>query len=149
MENKSPATPHETVTNARLTCRELMALLMEENAGLIHHDVALVESRLGHKKRLTLRLEQLLKDLKQTGSLWKADTNTHNQALHLAEEVKHFQELAHSNVLMLQAAHQLRADLVVAIRDAVDAQTPKAQLYGSTGAIRPLDGATRLVAREV
>lgn len=147
MENEARAA-QESITNARLTCRELMALLAEENAGLIRHDVSLIESRLSVKKRLTLRLEQLMKDIRQKSSIWKKDAQSQTQAMHLAEEVQHFQKLAKSNALMLEAAHQLRADLVLAIRDAMDAQTPKARLYTANGYMQNLDGATRLVARE-
>lgn len=146
MENQ-PFT-QDPIADARLTCRELMALLAEENAGLIRHDVTLIESRLSVKKRLTMRLEQLMKEIKLKSPVWKTTPQGRNQAYHLAEEVQHFQKLARQNASMLEAAQQLRADLVVAIRDAVDEQTPKARLYTAGGYVQQLDGATRLVARE-
>lgn len=147
MENPAQSAQH-SISEARLTCRELMAVLMEENAGIIRHDVALIESHLSNKKRLTLRLEQLMKDIKQKSTFWKTDRRCHDEAMHLAEEVKFFNELARKNASMLEAAQQLRADLVMAIRDAVDAQTPKARLYTANGYVQNVDGATRLVAQE-
>lgn len=138
---------------ARKTCRELLALLIEENQGLARHDVKLIEDRLVHKRRLTLRLEQMLAELKQKGSIggnaWKTDTTAQAQASLLAEEIAEFQSMARENAMMLKAAHQLRADLIMAIRDTVDAQTPRVQTYGANGALTNAGGETRLVATSI
>jgi hypothetical protein len=134
---------------ARSTCRELLVLLTEENNGLARHDVAVVESRMQHKKRLTLRLEQLLADIKERGGAWKSDDVARRQAILLADEMRHFQTLARNNAILLKAAHQLRADIIIAIRDAVDSLQPRAQLYGANGMVSAADSATRLVARTI
>ncbi|PZP38919.1 MAG: hypothetical protein DI585_05840 [Pseudomonas fluorescens] len=142
-------TPSGEIVEARRTCRELMALLVEENHGLGKQDIKLVDERIQHKRRLTLRLEQMLAEMKKAGSLWKADTAARSQANLLAEEIAQFQELAVKNVAMLQAAHQLRADLILAIRDTVDAATPRAQTYGANGAMTMSDNNTRLLATSI
>lgn len=144
-----PQTAQEVFAHTRSTCHELMALLAEENTALRKHDAKLVEARLHHKKRLALRLEQMLAALKRSASLWKADANAQVQAQRLAQEVAQFQQLSQQNTALLQAAHQLRADLVVAIRNELEARAPKARLYGSSGEISPAHGGTRLLAREV
>jgi predicted protein tyrosine phosphatase len=141
--------PAAAVVEARQTCRELMSLLIEENAGIKTHDIALVDMNIQHKRRLTLRLEQMLVELKQSGSIWKADVAARQQATFLAEEIAQFQELARSNAMMLKAAHQMRADLIIAIRDTVDAAQPKAQLYGSNGTMSASNTPNRLVAKDI
>lgn len=141
--------PAQDILAARKTCRELLALLLEENQGLAKHDVQLIEDRLVHKRRLTLRLEQMLADIKQKGSLWKADASARQQANHLAEEIAEFQTMARENAMMLKAAHQLRADLIMAIRDTVDAQQPRVQTYGSSGTLNASNGETRLLATSI
>lgn len=139
---------HEILA-ARKTCRELLALLIEENQALPKHDIQLIEDRLVHKRRLTLRLEQMLADLKQKGSLWKADASARQQASQLAEEIAEFQTMARENAMMLKAAHQLRADLILAIRDTVDAHQPRVQTYGSSGTLNTSSGETRLLATSI
>lgn len=138
-----------TIMDARTTCRELLALLIEENHGLARHDVKLIDAGIQNKRRLTLRLEQLLAELKQSGSLWKADPASRTQAALLAEEIAEFQNMARENATMLRAAHQLRADLILAIRDTVDASQPRVQTYGANGALSQTEGATRLVSRSI
>ena len=140
----APVGKNPTIMDARNTCRELLALLIEENKGLAKHDVSLVDASIQHKRRLTLRLEQILGELKQTGSLWKADTASRQQATLLAEEIAEFQNMARENAMMLKAAHQLRADIILAIRDTVDTNQPRAQTYGSNGSLNASDNASRL-----
>lgn len=145
----NPETPVGDLAAARTTCRELLALLVEENHGLTKQDIKLIEERTQHKRRLTLRLEQLLSELKQSGNLWKSNPAARYQATLLAEEIAQFQDLARENAMMLKAAHQLRADLIIAIRDTVDSTQPRAQVYGANGNMQPADNATRLVARSI
>lgn len=146
----APVAPEPpTVADARATCRELLALLVEENNGLTKQDISLVEERIQHKRRLTLRLEQILIELKSSGSIYKADAPTRQQVNMLAEEVAEFQHLAHKNAMMLKAAHQLRADLIIAIRDTVDSNQPRVQTYGANGTMNAADNATRLVAKTI
>jgi hypothetical protein len=147
--NQAPSPATEKLLEARNTCRDLMALLAEENAGLLHADMAALEARLLHKKRLTLRLEQLLSDVKSGHESWRQDYAARAQAIKLEEEFRLFQDLARSNAQLLKAAHAVRADLVKAIRDTMDAETPKARLYGANGAVHSVDGHTRLVMRDV
>lgn len=137
------------IMEARTTCRELLVLLTEENNGLTKQDISVVESRIQHKKRLTLRLEQLLSDIKLKGEQWKGSDVARRQAILLADEMKHFQELARNNAMLLKAAHQLRADIIIAIRDAVDALQPRAQTYGANGVVSSVESSTRLVARSI
>lgn len=145
----STLTPTQLLTQARSTCRELLALLTEENAGLIKQALQKMEERLVHKKRLTLRLEQLLAEIKLQRPQWQNDSLIKQQILLLQQEVQIFQDLAAQNASLLQAAHQLRADLILAIRDAVGSQEPKAQLYGANGNLQNTNGHTRLVARNI
>ncbi len=144
-----PTAASKQLAEARATTRELLGVLLEENAGSLSADKAATEARLLHKRRLTLRLEQLLTDARKNREAWKTDVAAQREALQLEGEMRLLQEASRTNAAMLQAAHQVRADLVMAIRDAVDAETPKARLYGATGALYNIDGATRLVARDV
>ncbi|MCA3244410.1 MAG: hypothetical protein INF43_03770 [Alphaproteobacteria bacterium] len=149
---RGPVVPTEAskkLAEARATCRELLAVLLEENGGSVSADTVATEARLLHKKRLTLRLEQLLTEARANRAAWQTDLAAQREALQLETEIRLLQDSARTNAAMLQAAHQVRADLVMTIRDAMDAQTPKAQLYGPTGALYQVDGATRLLAREV
>lgn len=135
--------------HASQTCRELMAVMAQENAMLGRHQSAQLETLLQHKKRLTIRLEQILSELKKHGTSWKTDPISRNQAILLAEEIQHFQLMTKQNSLALQAAHQVRADIIVAVRDEMEASAPKAQLYSATGAYQNTYAQTRLVARHV
>lgn len=149
---RGPIVPTEAsrkLAEARETCRELLMVLEEENSGTLHADSAAFEARLLHKKRLTLRLEQLLTEARSQREHWRTDPAAQREALGLETEMRVLQESGRKNAALLQAAHQVRAELVVAIRDAVDAQTPKAELYGNTGALYTIDGATRILAKEV
>jgi len=144
--NAAPApTP---VTEARRACRELMALLAEENGTLPKHDVSAVEARTQQKKRLTLQLEQHLAELKRQGGLWREGAMRAEVAA-LAEEVKHFQGLARANASMLRAAHQIRADLIIAIRNELEAAQPRAQVYTSRGTVENAGGGAGLVTRSI
>lgn len=134
---------------ARETCRELIALLMEENAHVAKHKVAFIESKLQDKKRLTLRMEQLLLDIRKYAPTLKTDTTAKNELIILSREVQVLQDTSVKNHAVLKAAHQIRADLVMTIRDVVDANQPRPQLYGANGRITPADNNTRLVARNV
>lgn len=149
---RGPVVPTENsrkLAEARATVRELLAVLLEENSGTLTADKVATEARLLHKKRLTLRLEQLLSEVRAQREVWKTDVAAQREALGLESEMRLLQDNARQNAAMLNAAHQVRAELVVAIRDAVDANTPKAQLYGASGALYQIDGATRLVAKDV
>ncbi len=141
--------PAAEVLAARRTCRELLAILIEENQGIARHDVKLIDEKLTHKRRLTLRLEQMLAEMKQKGSLWKDDPAARQQVVLLGEELAEFQTLARQNAMLLKAAHQLRADLVMAIRDTVDAQAPRVQTYGANGVLNTGSGGTRLLATSI
>ncbi len=152
LPRRGPVVPTETsrkLAEARETCRELLMVLEEENSGAMSADTAALEARMMHKKRLTLRLEQLLTEARSQRENWRTDVAAQREALGLETELRVLQESGRKNAAMLDAAHQVRAQLVVAIRDAVDAQSPKAELYGSTGAAYTIDGATRLLARDV
>jgi len=139
----------EQMIDARSTCQELLQLLAAENAGLMKQRVEEVETRLQMKRQLTLRLEVLMKELKTRKAEWQGHKDTRNMALRLAEEIGAFQKLAGKNLEMLKAAHQLRADMVAAIRDTIDAHTPKVQTYGRNGYMATTDGGTRVMSREV
>lgn len=149
MPYNAPAGTEPSIMDARKTCRELLALLIEENTGLAKHDVSLVEASIQNKRRLTLRLEQILADIKRNGSLWKADAPSRQQANLLAEEIAEFQNMARENAMMLKAAHQLRADIILAIRDTVDAHQPQAQTYGSNGSLNTSETTSRLIATSI
>jgi flagellar biosynthesis/type III secretory pathway protein FliH len=144
-----PTAASQKLAQARATCRELLAALIEENTGALSADTAATEARLLHKKRLTLRLEQLLAETRAQRESWREDPAAQAEALALETEFRLLQESGRQNVALLKAAHQVRAELVMAIRDTLDANTPKAQLYGNNGALYVIDGATRLMAREV
>jgi hypothetical protein len=147
MQTFNPPAPE--IITARETCRELLALLNEENASLTKQDIKVVEARIAQKKMLTMRLEQSLENIKKNATVWKENPASKRHLVLFAEEMKLFQELARKNALLLKAAHQLRAELIIAIRDALDEAQPKAQLYTSSGNMTQHDNATRLVARNI
>ena len=66
VQQPTALTPTEALALARSTCRELRALLLEENANLHKFSTNQSEQRLQDKKRLTLLLEQLFGPIKQT-----------------------------------------------------------------------------------
>jgi hypothetical protein len=134
---------------ARTTCRELVALLMEENTHVGKHKVAFVEEKLQVKKQLTTRMEQLLIDIKKYVPILKVSVRGKNELMQLAKEVQLLQEISAKNMAVLQAAHKIRADIVMTIRDVMDSAQPKAQLYGANGRLQQTDGNTRLVAQNV
>lgn len=144
----------EQMSDARATCRELLQLLMAENASLGKNSVEEVETRLQTKRRLTLRLEVVMKDLKTRRHEWTGRKDAQEVALRLAEEVSVFQDMARKNLELLKAAHQLRADMVSMIRDTLEAQAPRVQTYGPYGTMNngkaaPAPGAMRMMARDV
>lgn len=139
----------EQMLEARDTCRELATLLMEENNNLSHSTkLDAVETRLAMKKRLSLRLEKLVQEIKGQRDMWKASPKAQNLAIQLAEEIKLFQELSAKNVAALKAAHQLRADIVAVIRDTLEAQQPKVQTYNRTGTLTTGPSTTSVVVKQ-
>lgn len=118
---------------ARQACRELMGVMLEENTGLINQSSHEVETRLHLKKRLALRLEKLLADIKQQKTDWRGNRDAENLALRLAEEIQVFQDIAAKNELLLKSAHRIRADVVAVIRDAIEASQPRVQTYNAYG----------------
>ncbi len=119
---------------ARETCRELMGVLVQENADMANnHNTTQVEARLALKKRLALRLEKLLADIKAQKDAVRGNKQVENLALQLAEEIAAFQDIAAKNEVMLRAAHHIRADIVTIIRDTIEASQPRLQTYGKMG----------------
>lgn len=152
MQSYNPSAPQSGVlqqmSDARSTCRELMELLGAENGGLIHQKVAEVETRLQMKRTLTLRLEVLMQEIKRRKAEWQAQPTAKDMANRLAEDMAVFQELASKNLTLLQAAHQLRADMVAVIRDTLDARAPHVPVYGRTGSVYKQDNGTRVISRD-
>lgn len=149
VQQPTALTPAEVLALARSTCRELRALLLEENANLHKFSTEKAEQRLQDKKGLTLRLEQLFGLIKRTRPEWQAQPRLAAEANQLAEELQHFQELARRNEILLQAAHRLRADLVLTIRDAVHSTQPQPLLYGANGSMAVNRPSGSLVMREI
>jgi flagellar biosynthesis/type III secretory pathway chaperone len=145
----APLSPSELLDAARTTCQALLQLLVEENQSLPQHKIAVVEARLASKKRLSLRLEKTLADLKASRAVWQAQPHLARQATLLAEEVRLLADYAASNAQLLRAAHSIRAEIVQVIRDTLDAQAPTMQVYGASGAMRAVSGGTTVLAREV
>lgn len=134
---------------ASQTCRELMGIMSEENANLANQQTSQIEARLQLKKRLALRLEKLLADIKAQKDQWKDSPLAKNAATRLAEEIALFTELAKKNETLLRAAHQLRADIVAVIRDTIDASQPRATTYNADGQVKKGDGGTTVVATTI
>jgi hypothetical protein len=137
------------MTDARTTCRDLLTILIEENQTLSQHKASAVEARLQLKKRLSLRLEKLLFDIKAQRAAIKGNPQAATLAVQLAEEIRVFQDYAVKNVELLKAAHHIRADIVAVIRDTIEAESPKVTTYGRGGAITPVNAGTTVLAREV
>lgn len=134
---------------ASQTCRELMGLMLEENDNLQHQNLAHTEARLLMKKRLALRLEKLLVDIKAHKNDLRGNRNVENMAVKLAEEIDVFRTIASKNEVMLRAAHKLRADIVEMIRDTLEAQQPRVTTYNAGGYVQHGTGGTRVVAAVV
>ncbi len=118
---------------ARQTCRDLMGVMLEENQGLSKFSSKETETRLFMKKRLALRLEKLLSDIKAQKEAVKGNRQAENVAVQLAEEIDMFRIIAGKNEVMLRAAHQIRADIVNVIRDAMEAAQPRVTTYNASG----------------
>ncbi|MCP5405306.1 MAG: hypothetical protein H6922_03680 [Pseudomonadaceae bacterium] len=134
---------------ARQACRDLMGLMVEENNGLTRNSTHEVETRLQLKKRLALRLEKLLADIKSQRADFRGNREVENLAVRLAEEIAVFQDIAAKNELMLRAAHRLRADVVAVIRDTIEASQPRVQTYNAHGASTVGTAGTTVVATTV
>lgn len=140
----------QQMLDARHTCRELAALLLEENTTISAANGAThAEARLQLKKRLSIRLEKLVQDIKNQRSQWQGNSMAVHTAGQLAEEFSHFQQLARQNEVLLRAAHQIRADIVSVIRDTIDAQQPRVQTYGKSGNLNNSTSGVRVMAKEV
>jgi hypothetical protein len=134
---------------ASQTCRDLMGLMIEENAELSKHSLTESEARLALKKRLALRLEKLLADIKAHKGDWRGNTQAENVATMLAHEIEGFRKLAQKNEVMLRAAHALRADIVAVIRDTIEARQPRVTTYGSSGTVSTGNAGTTVLATTV
>lgn len=138
---------------ASQTCRDLMGVMVEENRNLNHsanpQAMQQVEARLQLKKRLALRLEKLLADIKSNRENFRGNRQVENAAHRLAEEIEAFRELAKSNELMLRAAHQIRADIVAVIRDTIEASQPRVQTYNASGNATNGTAGTTVVATTI
>lgn len=132
-------TPHQQpgiviqMLEARQTCRDLMGVMLEENQGLAKFSSKETETRLLMKKRLALRLEKLLADIKSQKDAVKGNRQAENVAVQLAEEIDMFRIIASKNEVMLRAAHQIRADIVNVIRDAMESAQPRVTTYNAGG----------------
>lgn len=149
--NPTPTQPAVLIQmmEASQTCRDLMGLMVEENANLVKQSLTETETRLAMKKRLALRLEKLLADIKAHQAEWKGNRQAEGVALKLAQEIEVFRELAAKNEGLLRAAHQLRADIVSVIRDTIEAQQPRVTTYGNTGTVSNGSAGTTVVATTV
>lgn len=125
---------------ASQTCRELMGVLVEENQNVTKPSGGdfgpQAEARLNLKKRLSIRLEKLLSEIKAQKSSWRGDRQAENVAVRLAEEIEVFRSLASQNEMMLRAAHQLRADIISVIRDTLEASQPRVTTYSANGTVQ-------------
>lgn len=130
---------------ASQTCRDLMGLMLEENAGLTRASSAQSEARLAMKKRLALRLEKLLADIKAQKADMRGNRQVENVAIKLAEEIEVFRQVAAENETMLRAAHQIRADIIAVIRDTIEASQPRVQTYNAYGAMQHGNTGTTVV----
>lgn len=148
------ATPHQPgiviqMMEASQTCRDLMGLMLEENQGLARHSTAQSEARLLNKKRLALRLEKLLSDIKGHKDNFRGNRTVENVALRLSEEIEAFRTLAAQNEMMLRAAHKIRADMLVMIRDTIEAAQPRVTTYNAYGALKHGSAGTTVVGAVV
>jgi hypothetical protein len=138
---------------ASQTCRDLMGVMVEENRNLNQlanpQATQQVEARLQLKKRLALRLEKLLAEIKQNRENYRGNRQVENAAARLAEEIAVFSDLAKNNELMLRAAHQIRADIIAVIRDTIEASQPRVQTYNAAGAATHGTAGTTVVATTI
>lgn len=138
---------------ASQTCRDLMGVMVEENRNLGHaanpQATQQVEARLQLKKRLALRLEKLLAEIKQNRDTFRGNRQVENVAARLAEEIEAFREMAKENEVMLRAAHQIRADIIAVIRDTIEASQPRVQTYTAAGNAATGNAGTTVVGTTV
>ena len=124
----------QTLQDATLVTRELMQLIGEENIALRQRDISLVHDRIKDKNRLAIKLEKLIQNAKQQATA-PMDDQTRAMARALQAEMAVFRTEARKNALLLQSAHQVRADTLKVIRQTVADLKPKASTYNSTGAV--------------
>jgi hypothetical protein len=137
----------EQMHEARVTCQELIGLLRDENGNLHKQRLEVLEARLDLKKRLTLRLEKLVQEIKAGKAVWSGNPQARTVAQELAHEMAAFQEVAQRNLTELKAAHKIRADIIAIIKDTFEAaQTPLS--YSKDGALSR-GGGTAMLRREI
>ena len=134
---------------ASQTCRELMGVMLEENEALHRNQTTTTQMRLDLKKRLALRLETLLADIKSQKDSVRGNRSAENVAVRLAEEIDMFRKLASQNETMLRAAHRIRADIVAMIRDTIEASQPRVTTYNANGYVQHGSAGTTVVGAVV
>ncbi len=141
--------PHALLEDAHIACTDLKSLLIEENDSLRQHRIELVEKNLKDKRKLSLKLENVLNNVKKNKEHLADDTQTLSYVKSLQEEIDSFQNMARQNLTLLQAAHQTRADFIDMVRLAVSAEQPKSTTYNNEGTVSDTSHSPPLVNKEI
>lgn len=110
---------NDFVQRARSLCLELGDAMHEENTMLHSRKLEKLDDVLMRKKRLAAKLEKALADIKTNREVVKADSRSAATTQLLEQEMQAFQTLARKNLIMLQAAHQMRGDFLDMVRKAI------------------------------
>lgn len=153
--NTPVATPPAStlLADAITACETLAVLLETENVELKSRRVQQVEARTKEKAKLAAKLEKTLADIKINRDSVAADAALQTSVKHLQERFDFCQHQARQNLLLLRSAHQTRVEMIQYIRDAINAQKPKADLYTATGQMAttgaPAVGGINVVNKEI
>ncbi|MFZ2619644.1 MAG: hypothetical protein WAX89_02120, partial [Alphaproteobacteria bacterium] len=134
---------------AALLYRQLKDVVMSDNAALGARDTKKVEENLKQKTRLALKLEKLLGDAKANKDVVKQDPDFHFTARALQAEIEEFEVAARKNMMLLKAAHQVRADTLQIIRHVINERQPKVDMYNARGTLASTGKEATLVNKAV
>lgn len=141
--------PRESLAEASIVCRQLGALVEEENESLKAHEITKIEGNLKRKNKLALKLGKLLKDVKEHKDEIRLDPAARKTVMSVQLEMDGFSRAARKNLLMLKTAHQTRSDTLQIIRQAIVATTPRTEVYNASGLVKDATKKVSLVNRSI
>ena len=150
MSQQQPGhTPHHTLAETAMICKEITSLVDAENDALTNRNIQFVEENLKDKSRLALKLEKMLKDLKSSKDSIKGDPAARDALKSIQMDMDSFQNTAKKNLLLLKTAHQTRADTLQMIRHIVDANRPQAETYNAYGKVEQGNANAGLINKRI
>lgn len=141
---------HEIILQAIEAGTDMNQFLARENQALENRQIEQVEAELSRKTRLAGRMEKSFQQLNDQQEGLKQDSTLRSMWQQLLHVVEDYRKLVQENRLLLQAAHTSTADFLTALKQAVEAEKPKAATYGANGNVGHAGaGGTNLINKAV